>query len=876
MSLAPGTLLGPYEILAPLGAGGMGEVYKARDTRLDRVVAVKVSAEQFSERFAREARSIASLNHPHICTVHDVGPNYLVMEYLEGDTLAQRIAKGPVPFAELMTLALQMADALAAAHQKGITHRDIKPANVMLVKTGPKLLDFGLARMERMVPVNDETVTLAAVTTPGTILGTFQYMAPEQLEGKEADARSDIFSFGALLHEMATGERAFKGKSQVGLIAAILEHTPAPVSSVQPMAPAEFDRFLAVCLSKNPEERFQTAREVIRELKWIAERPAALPATAIREQIPVRKGSPLPWAAAAVGLLAAAGLAALHFTERPVPVPHVRFNILPPEGVNFAGGTPRVAISPDGTQIAFNANSGGGVQTWVRRLDSLEARAIPGTEGSETPFWSSDSKTIGFFADRKLKRVDVAGGPVQILCDGPGNDGGGAWSPDGKTILFSGRNPDFTVHRVSASGGVATAVTKLAAREVYQRYPRFLPDGKHFIYFASGRTTEDEPGIFVASIEGGEPKRLLTTASQAEFAGGQLFYRLGDALMARPFDPGKLAFTGEPVPLSATVSSVAANGRAAFSVSQSGYLIFAEGVTGGAVRRLVWMDRNGKETGVIETGPFAAPALSPDGKFLAIARQQTGKLADVWVVDLARQVPSKITFDEATDTSPVWSPDSLRVAFQSLRNGQFQIYTKAASGLGDDQLLLKADVTLVPTDWSMDGKFLLFIWQRSISNRDFYAFPMTGPAGKPEPIPVQTSAFDELAPAFSPDGKWIAFSTNESGQYEVVVRSFPGNERKIQVSTGGGMQPQWRRDGKELYFRGLDGGVRAVPIKSLAPFEPGVPALLFSSRITDAAPAGKIYSPNADGSRFLVNQPVTAGQQIPLTVVQNWQDLLRK
>ena len=850
----------------------MGEVYKARDPRLDRVVAIKVSASQFSERFTREARSIASLNHPNICTVHDVGPNYLVLEFLEGETLAQRIARGPIPFAEALKYALEIADALDAAHHKGITHRDIKPANVMLVKAGSKLLDFGLARVDQpAVAQSDETLTMAAMTQPGTILGTFQYMAPEQLEGKEADARSDIFSFGTLLYEMLTGQRAFSGKSQVGLFAAILEHHPTPVSTSQPAVPQELDRFLAICLSKNPDDRFQTARELMRELRWIAEKPATANTVAIAAPPLSAKPARLPYALAAVGCLAAAGLGALHFTEKPAALPQLRFEITTPEGVTFAGSPPRIAISPDGTQIAFGATKDGKVQTWVRRLDSGDARPLPGSEESETPFWSSDSKTVGVFTAGKLKRIDVGSGTVQVLADVSTNDMGGSWSPDGQTILFSGRNPNTPIHQVPASGGTAAPVLKFLPGETLERWPRFLPDGKHFLYFSTGKSVQDT-GIVAASLDGKERKFLLSSTSGGEFVNGYLFYRAEEALVARPFDVGKLEFTGEPVQILPTVGGLG-SGRMSASIASSGFLVANEGAASGGSNVFTWVDRSGKQLSTVgQTGAYGTLSLSPDDRQLVFTSNSLQAAADVWGIDLARNVSTRITFDPAADVNPVWTADGRSILFASQRKGNGQIYTKPASGLGEEQLLaIPGEAGKSPQSVSPDGKWLLYTTNPGTGNRDVFAFPLKE---KGDPIPVLTSAFDEGWARFSPDGRWIAYMSNESGLPQVYVRSFPGNERKLQVSMMGGNQPRWRRDGKELYYLSAEGVMMAVAVKSLVSMDLGETTPLFPTALPTLT-ARSDYDVTADGSRFILNRPVSAAAQNPLTVIQNWQALLK-
>ena len=859
MQLSPGTRLGPYEIQEAIGKGGMGEVYKALDTRLNRVVAIKVSAERFSERFEREARAIASLNHPNICTLYDVGPNYLVMEYIEGES-----PKGPLPVTTVIDYARQMADAFDAAHEKGITHRDLKPGNLKITPEGKlKVLDFGLAKLNTPTSTQNRdshgadaslspTLTMG-MTQAGMILGTAAYMAPEQAKGKDVDKRADIWSFGVVLYELATGKRLFKGEDVSDILASVLKEEP-DFNGV----PAQLRPLLRRCLEKDPKKRLRDIADA--GVLLDTEAPAAI-AT-----------KPAKWllAVAATALLAVIGVGAMHFTEPAPTLPTLRFEASPPEGVIFAGFSPRIAISPDGTQVAFNGTKDGKTEMWVYRLDTSDARALPGTERSETPFWSPDSKAVGFFADGKLKRIDVASGAVQVLCDAPTTDAGGSWSPDGQTILFSGRNPDMSVHRVAAGGGQPQAVLK-AKKDEIQRWPRFLPDGKHFLYLSNpSATAAKDGGIFVASLDGGEGKKLLAAPFAGEFVDGYLFYRTDQALLARAFDPGALEFTGEAIQVLPGVSALA-NGRISASVSPNGFLVAQAGRNAVGNNALVWLDRAGKELGVVgEPGAYQAIALSPDQRQLALTRSAGGN-TDIWLMDLARNVASRLTYDNAIDQNPIWSNDGQSVLFDSTRaGGRGTIFSKPASGLGEEQQVLAAEGNAFAQGFSPDGKLLLYSVGKG-GTRDIFARSV--PGNEP-PVPVLTSMFDEMHARFSPDGKWIAYSSDESGMPQIYVRSFPGAERKIQVSRNGGIQPHWRGDGKEIFFLGGDSKMMAAPVKSLSPFEPGEPVALFQT--ANAFNSGqRTFDVSRDEQRFILNTPRTAATQAPLTVIQNWQALIK-
>ena len=863
MTLEPGSKLGPYEITSRIGAGGMGEVWKARDPRLNRDVAIKTSLVGFGGRFQKEAQAIAALNHPNICTLYDVGPDHLVMEYIEGLTLAERIKQGPIPLDEALNIAGQIAAALEAAHEKTIVHRDLKPANIKLRPDGSvKVLDFGLARTgEPSSDTDGNSPTLLSMPTQaGAIMGTAGYMSPEQTRGQTVDKRTDIWAFGVVLYEMLTAQRLFDGATVSDALASVLKTDPDLT-----VAPRKVRRLLQRCLEKDPRKRLRDIGDYPQLLDETTESSGAA-------SVGFRK---MPWALAALFGVAMASLAVLHFTERPAPLPSLRFDVVPPEGVAFNSAVPRAAISPDGALLAFNAVKDGKVQMWVRRLDSTDARPLPGTEGSETPFWSPDSRSVGFFADKKLKRVEVSSGAVQILCGAPENDAGGAWSPDGRTILFSGRNPLTPVQRVAANGGSPVPVLRLGPKEDYQRWPRFLPDGKHFIYFSAGKAAQDD-GIFAGSVDGGEPKRILSSPSHAEFAGGYLFYRVEEALVARSFDPVKLEFRGEPVQILPGVGVLPENGRVAFSVSSNGYLAFAGG--GDRGRHLAWRDRTGKQLSLLgQPGDYSTIALSPDGHQLAFSSRPNGGAggtgADIWVFDLVREIPTRITFGNASNRSPVWSADGRSVLFASFRGGTWHIYTKSASGLGEEQLVYPSITgQLFLMDVSPDGRFLLFS-RNATGLHDIYALPLLE---KAEPIAVERSSFDKFSASFSPDGHYMAWASNESGKAEVYVRSFPGNESKVQISTGGGMMPRWRRDGKELYYVAADGALMAVPVKSLSPFDPGMPVRLFQSTLLFGlgVPGGYIVS--ADGSRFLLNQYTNTSARAPITIVQNWQAALKK
>ncbi len=893
MPLSSGTRLGPYEILALLGAGGMGEVYRARDTRLERTVAIKVlpahlaASPERRQRFEREARAVSSLNHPHICALYDIGQqdgvDFLVMEYLEGETLAHRLEKGPLPPEQVLRYGIETADALDKAHRQGITHRDLKPSNIMLTKSGAKVLDFGLAKA--VAPrtaasgTSGSTTLSSPLTMEGTILGTCQYMAPEQLEGKEADARSDIFAFGAVLYEMATGRKAFEGKTQASLIAAIMERDPAPLSTLQPLAPPALNRLIKTCLGKDPDERWQTAHDLMLELKWIAEggSQAGLPAPVIARR---KSREKLAWALSAVLLLAAllATAAYLRLALRPARI--FRTYVLPPEKSAFvvlgANAGPAV-VSPDGRRLAFVARGPGGKSVlWVRPLDALTAQPLAGTENASVPFWSPDSRWLGFFADSKLRKIGASGGPPQALCDAP-NGRGGSWSQEG-TVVFS-PNFDDPLYRVPAAGGVATPVAKLdqSRQENSHRWPYFLPDGRHFLYWARSGSVEYN-GTYVGSLDGQEPKLVLRGNSDAVYAPpGYLLFVRDRSLMAQPFDARSMLASGDAFPVAEQVRVNAGAYKALFSVSQNGVLAYHGAAGTAAGSQLRWFDRTGKEGATVgEPAVYLYQQLSPNGQKLAAAIADSTGNYDIWVYDLSRGVKTRLTFAVSIESSPIWSPDGMRIAFASNRKGQFDIYQKAANGIGEEEALLETSAEERPMSWSSDGRYIAYIRKemQGKTKWDVWVLPLFGDR---KPFPLLQSEFDELHPAFSPDGRWLAYTSNESGTNEVYVRPFPGGGGKWQVSTRGGSQPRWRRDGKELFYLAADNKLMAVEIKEKgASLEIGNVQPLFQARPVSVLTFGAVYDASADGRRFLINSATEQESSEPITLVINWTAALHR
>src|SRR6202790_2163709 len=836
MAFISGTRLGPFEIQSPLGAGGMGEVYRARDTRLDRTVAVKVlaahlsSSAELKQRMEREGRAISSLNHPHICQLYDIGSqngtDYLVMEFLEGETLAERLRKGPLPLPEILKIGIAVAEALAAAHRSGIVHRDLKPGNIMLTVGGAKLMDFGLAKPlgapasssgsgSGTAPPSFTAVAtlsgpspLTPLTTAGSVIGTIQYMSPEQIEGKEADARSDIFAFGAVLYEMVTGKRPFAGKSQISLASSILENDPEPVSALKPLTPTAFEHVVTTCLQKNPEERFQAAHDIKLELQWIAA-DRSVPAVPAMPPSPQHARERLGWAAAVVAAIVL-GVAAGIFLYHPAQTTRaIRTVINPPEKttLNLTGdGAGPPVLSPDGTSIAFAATTADGkTGLWVRPMNSLDSHALPDTDGAIFPFWAPDSRSLGFFADSKLKTIDLNGGGVQAISDAQLGRGG-AWGPGG-VILFS-PNPQAPLMRVSASGGTPAPITKLdVAQYTSHRWPFFLPDGKHFLYFAIHHDPSKSANnvIYYASLDGTENRLLFRSQSNAVYASGFILFARGDQLMAQSFDPAKGTLSDDPRGVAKGVMNDISTWHMDASPSSAGLLVFGSGGSGDL--QLVWIDRGGKQitTSADKITNLQFARLSPQGDRVAL--QIDAGVNDIWVLDLARGVRTRLAFGPIANTFTVWAHVGQWIDYSSNRTGHFDLYRKPSDGSGAEELLFTDEQQIIADDWSRDGKSLIYTRRTPEGHGEIWVLPLEGER-KPSLV-VARGSVGQLAP----DGHWLAYGSSESGALEVYVVAFGGGQGKWQVSARGGLQPRWSKDGKELYYMDPTYNLFAVPVK---------------------------------------------------------------
>jgi Tol biopolymer transport system component/predicted Ser/Thr protein kinase len=876
LPFSAGEHVGPYRIVSPIGSGGMGEVYKAQDTRLGRDVAIKVSTLAFNERFEREGRAVAALNHPNICQLYDVGAlpsgsGYLVMEYIEGEPL-----KGPMPLEDALRVARQIASALEEAHEKGIVHRDLKPGNIMVRGDGTiKVLDFGLAKAAGVsAALTDNSPTAVLATQSGVILGTAAYMAPEQARGREVDKRADIWAFGVLLHELLTGRRLFAGEDLSATLAMVLRDQP-DLSD----APPQVRPLLAKCLEKDPKHRLRD----IADFEMLLGVPAAT-------SVPAARAVRWPWVGAALGGAVAAAALALLWLRQPAPesAGQIQFALEPPPGTQFNSGPTAMTPSPDGRYIVFGAGASRETSVlWLRPLDALAARPLPGTEGGTFTFWSPDSKSLAFTAGGKLKRIAIAGGPAVTLTDSNTSPVMpiGAWNQDG-VILF-GSNAGL--RRVSASGGESTLVTRSdpGRKEGGHGFPQFLPDGKRFIYFVQSADA-DVRGVYASSLDAPERRQqIVRTASKAFYApphaghGGYLLWLQGQTLLAQRFDAARLRLDGEPVAIAENIALGQLGAvRAAYWVSDAGLLVYF----GGAEldqRRIVWMGRDGRPLGdVVPPDRFGALALSPDGQRIVFERtvQEAGGTdakQDVWMWTVDQKLMTKLTFDTERDRYPIWSPDGRRIVFTSNRADDIpQVYRRDASGAGEDERLTDSPHGKITMDWSHDGRYVLFRQMGDKTGMDLWALPLTGP-GAPKPFAVAESQFNEGAGRFSPDGKWLAYNSNETGTSQIYVQAFPpspsGPRGKWQISQNGGQEMRWRGDGRELFWVTSEGKMWAADIET-GPrgVHSGTPRELFTAPIYTAT-AG-CFDVTPDGQRFLLLLFASQGEgSIRLNVVSNWQ-----
>ncbi|KAA3632146.1 MAG: hypothetical protein DWP97_11635 [Calditrichaeota bacterium] len=880
MSLNAGQTLGPYKIIEQAGAGGMGEVYKAEDTRLDRTVAIKVLPATFAlnddikARFQREAKVISSLNHPNICTLYDVGEEkglqYLVMEFIEGETLAEKIKRGPIPMAELLDIAIQIADALDKAHKQNLIHRDLKPGNIMLTKNGAKLLDFGLAKvsLDSSAPGVHSITQTTPLTGIGTLLGTMQYMAPEQLEGKEADARSDIFAFGAVMYEMATGARAFSGSSQATLIASIIKEEPRSVSEIQPSLPAILEQTIAQCMSKDPDQRWQSAGDLKRSLQWISEGKITTKSGLIPQNRSTRET--ITMIGMIVFFLALVSVSYFYW-ERLSEIKHKSMSyILPPVGTDFdefAGG--HFAISPNGEKLAFVSIDTANLesQLYIRPINSLQALPIPNSKNAMLPFWSPDSRYVAFFIDGKLKKVLATGGPALTICDAT-NGRDGSWNKD-DIIIFTPASSG-PIHKVSAAGGESLPVTTLdtTKSDITHRWAKFLPDGKHFLFYArtgSGSGSEDD-AICIGSLDSDSFTRLIPAKSTVEYANGYILFQRERSLMAQPFDESSLELTGDAFPIAENVSYVDAWSRAIFTLSENGTLVYRTGeINSGS--NLIVFDRTGRELDTLgEQELQGAFSLSPNEQSVCVTMNDLSiSNIDLWIRDINRGIKTRFTFDSAFDAGGLWSPDGSHIAFRSDRDKKIGIYIKSVSGVEEARLVFTHDKDIWLDDWTNDRMYLIAGIEISPDNWDVLAISTEQPY---DTVSVLTGSYNEYSATVSPNGKWIAYGSDESGKEEVYVTTFPKPSGKWQVSLREGDRPHWSSDGSELFYLDNKDNICVAEVDgSGSTFKVGKVEILFS---VNGVRPGNVYEVYNSSQKFLVNQNVNRLATSQIVLVTNW------
>ncbi len=873
-----------YEVVEKIGAGGMGEVFRARDTKLGRDVALKFLPDSLSHdpdrlaRFDREAKLLASLNHPYVASIHGFehvdGKHFLVLEMIDGEDLAERLTRGPIPVDETLRICLHVAEALEAAHEEGIVHRDLKPGNIKVSSNDTvKVLDFGLAKAWDSEPSSSDlsqspTVLGNSPTLAGVILGTAAYMSPEQARGKNVDKRADIFGFGCVLYEMLTGKQMFAGDTVSDTLASILKSEP-DWDALPSDTPRAIKRLLRRCLEKDPARRLRDIGEARIVIDSVI-KGETTDDIVTNETVALQTSGRSKMAYAGWGLLAVVAVVSSLFAftgfskTSPSEMPVMRTSILPPDGVRFSlrGVHPGpVVISPDGRRVVFTGRQTGGKSLlFVRELDSTEARALIGTDNAGYPFWSPDGQSIGFFADGKLKRVDISGAPPLALCEAPVGKGG-AWNEDG-TIVFA---PSFAtpLHSVPAVGGISTPITEMRPDEGENshRFPQFLPDGDHFIYFA--RLGGEVSAIRLSSVSGDEDREVMRATSNVVYASEQILFLRQSTLMSRPFDPDKLGFTGDPVPVADPVRFIPGAMRGIFDASADGMLVYQAGSSiPGA--QLVWRDLDGKRLGslgdIVQQDNYS---ISPDGTKVAVDLfDKTGGTTDIWIYDVAREIRSRFTFDSGNDSNAIWSPDGSQIVFTSTRSGKGQLYIKNVGGATNEEPLIETPGSTWPTDWSMDGRYVVYFMNDSTNTGNVWALPLFGDQ---KPFPVVSSGYSEYNGLISPDGNWMAYVSDESGTFDVYVTSFPEAGRKWQISSGGSVEPRWDPKGRGIYYFSLNDEFHFVETsQDASTFAVGAARLLFESN------SAIYYRTAPDGERLLVLEDADEGGVSPLTLVTNW------